>query len=372
MKAADFLRAPPAPDSVPSALALGEEEFLRSRVADALVRGREEDVDVVEGPGAGGETPFDLASFFDALRTPNLFGGARIVRVRRADKLISEHGEAVARFVLSGEAVHRLVLEATTSPPKDRGGRGKSASAALAALMNAVEKTGGVVVACDPPYDAPFGEGRPAWQSDLTKFVVAEAQDRGKRLRPEDAYRIQQLAGTGLRELAGEIAKLATFVGERPTISSEDVEAVVGASRASPAFDFGDAVAGADAKTALRLSHELFERGAEDFGGKRTTDPTSIAMMMVSAATSRVRKVGVALDLVRAGVPFESAAGSAGVAPFLRDRFRKQCEAWRGRDVAVAVEALAEAERGLKGGGGPPHVLVDRMVVALFLRGAAT
>lgn len=373
MRAADFLKRPPDPAATPCALVLGPEELLRSRVVD-LLAAADEEIDAFEGPGAGGEAAFDLPGFFDALRTPSLFGGRRLVRLRRADRVLSDHADALVRFFASGEAVHRVVLDAATSPPKEKPGgapkAGKSKSAGVAAVAAAVEAAGGVVVACDALYDAPFAGRGPAWQSELTSWVVAEAKSRGKDLRPEDAYLLHQRAGSGLRELAGEIEKLAIFVGARVRLTSEDVAACVGAARAAPAFDFGEALASADVRTALRVSEECFERGVEDPGGKRVVDEVATAMLLLSAATSRLRRVGAAVDLLRAGASFDKAAQSAGVPPFLRDRFRAQVEAWRRRDVGRAVAALLELERGLKGGGGPPRVLVDLATTALLLRGS--
>jgi DNA polymerase III delta subunit len=372
VKALEFLKAPPPPAKVRVALVLGPEDYLRARVTDALTEGEEDGVDDFEGPGPGAETPFDAAAFFDALRTPDLFGGARTIRVRRGEKLLSDFGEPLARFLAADEAVHRLVIEASVSAPKDKGPKAaKTKASGLPALVAAVEAAGGVVVACEALYDSPFGGRGPAWQSELTSWVVGEAARRGKKIRPEDAYRLHQLAGTGLRELAGEIEKLATFVGARGSIETGDVERLVGAVRASPAFDFGEAFAAADAKTALRISTELFERGAEDPSGKRVVDETSIAMMMLSAAVSRVRRVGAALAAIEGGASFETAAGQAGVPPFLWEKFRPQLEAWRRRDLGTVLGALVELERGLKGGGGPPRVLVDRAVVAGLVRGVS-
>jgi hypothetical protein len=94
-------------------------------------------------------------------------------------------------------------------------------------------------------------------------------------------------------------------------------------------------------------------------------------MMMLSAAVSRVRRVGAALAAIEGGASFETAAGQAGVPPFLWEKFRPQLEAWRRRDLGTALGALVELERGLKGGGGPPRVLVDRAVVAGLVRGVS-
>jgi DNA polymerase III subunit delta len=377
MRALDFLRRPASHDAPPVALVLGPEELLRSRVCEALVRGAEEECDAYDGPTPGAEVPFDLATFFDALRTPSLFGGRRVVRLRRADKALSDHSDALIRFLASGEAAHRLVMDAETSAPKDRPGAaapakgGKSKAAGVAAVIAATEAAGGIVVRCDALYDTPYGGRGPAWESELTRWVVEEAAARGKELRPEDAYRLHQLAGSGLRELAGEIGKLATFTGDRARIDAADVDRLVGASRTAPAFAFGDALAAADVGRALRLSQELFERGVEDMGGKRVVDDVTTAMMMLSAATTRLRKVGAAVDALKVGASFDEAAGAAAIPPFLRDRFRIEVEAWRRRDPSRALAALVNLERALKSGGGPPRVLVDCMVAALLLRGAS-
>jgi DNA polymerase III delta subunit len=363
MKASDYLKLPAAARATNFAFAFGPEEFLRTRAFLAFST-PEDEPEIFEGParGAASETPFDAAAFFDALRTPSLFGERRLARLRRADAFVVDHGDALLRFVESGEAVHRLFIEGETSLPKEFGGRSKAKAVAYAKLATAIEKSGGVVVACEPPYDAPFAGRGPEWRSELTQWVVEEAAARGKVLRPETAYRLHRSVGSGLRELAGEIEKLAVYVGARKSIENDDVDRAATAARASPIFDFADGVALADAAKTFKASRELFEKGVDDSGGRRTTDPSGVAMMVAATTAPRLRKLAAAVDSARRGGSVETAAAEAGVPPFLREKFKTEVDAWSGRDVGSAVLALARLEAGLKSGAGPPRVLVDLFV----------
>jgi DNA polymerase III delta subunit len=61
------------------------------------------------------------------------------------------------------------------------------------------------------------------------------------------------MAGDSLGVLDQELEKLATYVGARPEITVNDLEALVGNNRERNVFELTDALARGDAPTALRL-----------------------------------------------------------------------------------------------------------------------
>jgi DNA polymerase III delta subunit len=362
MKALEFLKRPGDTAGVRLAVVTGAEDYLRARVIDRLLQGFGADVpkDVVEGPASRDAARFDLRGLLDTLRTPPLFGGEGVVVLSGADALMKEHGEAVVRFLGREDACHRLVIEGESLAARP-GGKGGGRKDGLAAV---VEERGGLVVFCDPLFDTPFaGRGSP-WQTELHRWIVEEARARGKELSLEDAYELQQLVGSGLRELAAEVEKLATFVGSRRRIEVSDIVSAVGAVRTSPTFRLAEAIASCNLKESLRVSAELFERGAADPSGvRRVTDESGITMMLIGATAQKLRRVGAVVDLIARGTGFDEAIASARVHPAFRHQLEQQVAAWRERSIAKATAALVELEKDLKSAGGPPRELVDRFLV---------
>jgi DNA polymerase III delta subunit len=368
VKALEFLKRPGDLSRLRLAVVSGGDEYLRSKVVDRILEGFGPEVvkDVVDGPPTREVGKFDFAGFLDTLRTPSLFGGESVLLLTNADALLSEHSAAFARFVERGEACHRLVVEGEALCAK--GGKSSAKKDALAA---AVDAASGIVVFCDPLYDTPYAGRGPAWQTELTRWLADEARARGKDLSLEDAYALQQLVGSNLRELVAELDKLVTFIGARKRIDTNDIEEAVGATRTSPAFRLAEAIASADLEASLRLSAELFERGAgEQSGGRRVTDEGAIAMMLIGATAQKLRRVGTVVDALGRGASSDQALATVKTHPAFRHQLEQQVDAWQDRSLEHATHALVELEKDLKSAGGPPRELVDRFLVTALGAGA--
>ncbi|MCW3055843.1 MAG: polymerase delta subunit, partial [Chthonomonadales bacterium] len=94
----------------------------------------------------------------------------------------------------------------------------KRKTAVTVKLDNAVKKLG-ALVACR----AIKGENLMAW-------VTERVQQEGKRIVPAAAEQLIGAIGTEMRPLEQEILKLVCYVGERPTITAQDVGLIVAAS----------------------------------------------------------------------------------------------------------------------------------------------
>ncbi|MDD5594533.1 MAG: DNA polymerase III subunit delta, partial [Candidatus Margulisbacteria bacterium] len=93
-------------------------------------------------------------------------------------------------------------------------------------------------------------------------WIGERAQKQGKKISPEAARVLQEITGSNLRLLAGEIEKIATFVGERPAIGEADVLVLAAAGETS-AFSLMDALREKNLKKALILFQALL-RNRED------------------------------------------------------------------------------------------------------------
>lgn len=121
----------------------------------------------------------------------------------------------------------------------------KRKTAVTVKLDNAVKKVG-AMVAC-----------RGLKGEALTKWVVARVKKEGKRIAPDAAAQLIETIGTELLLLENELQKLVCYVGERDTITGQDVGALCASSPEDVIFVTIDAITRRQTDRALALLMEL-------------------------------------------------------------------------------------------------------------------
>jgi DNA polymerase-3 subunit delta len=97
------------------------------------------------------------------------------------------------------------------------------------------------------------------WHEKAERIAARELHSHGKKADPDVVVQFVEWVGPNSRQLFTEAQKLATYVGERSEITTEDVEAVVTRGRHARAFALADAVGQRDLPRALqRLDEELW------------------------------------------------------------------------------------------------------------------
>ncbi len=90
-------------------------------------------------------------------------------------------------------------------------------------------------------------------------------------------------------------------------------------------------------------------------------------MTLLGTITSRLRKIGLALEVLAGGGSFEEAAAAVRQPPFAYDRLRQDVEFFRRRgDLPVLIRGLRRIERSAKSGGPDPRLLLERWLVRAF------
>ena len=96
------------------------------------------------------------------------------------------------------------------------------------------------------------------WEQDqVVSWIVRQAKSLGKEIDRVAAITMQDICGSNLRKLGSEIDKLITYVGERKTISQEDVGKLASPGEIS-VFALSDAVANKELKNALAAFRLLY------------------------------------------------------------------------------------------------------------------
>jgi DNA polymerase-3 subunit delta len=206
---------------------VGHDRTLRNdALADGLrqLAGDEEGLSPARLDGATA----DLAEVLDEVRTPSLLGDLRVVIVDDADPFISANRAALERYCANPADDGTLILACNTLPRNTR-------------LYKAINSVGKVVF-CNPP------KGR-----EVAPWIIRRAETRhGKRIAPRAAEMLREHVGDAPGLLDAELGKLAVYVGGRPEISADDVDALIGHHREEKIFAVTDAMSNGDTDTALR------------------------------------------------------------------------------------------------------------------------
>ena len=188
------------------------------------------DFDGTQNEEQGGPS---LAGVMDDLATLPFLADRRVVLIREADRFISAHRERLEKYADAPMPSSVLVLECRSFPKTTR-------------LYKAIDNAGGQLHECKKL------TGRA-----LAGFVVIEAQNHRKRMAPAVAARLCELIGQDVGSLVSEVEKLSLYVGDRPTITAEDVASLVGQSREEKVFAVMDAAGIGQLDRTLRLWHQV-------------------------------------------------------------------------------------------------------------------
>ena len=312
---------------VPFTLIVGEEEFLVDRaVREALSDAR---AALAEASGGGGGDVHDLEAAalghgeLAVLTSPSLFGGGAVVVVRSAQNVGKEVAAELAAYAKSPAPDAAVILTHAG------GAKGK-------ALLTDLAKAKVHKVDCPKLTRA----------SDRADFVKNEFR-RVKRQADSGAIRaLLDAIGGDLRELASAVDQLASDTEGR--INAATVARYYRGRAEATGFSVADhAVEG-------RLNEALEQlRWALATG----TSP----VLITSALATGVRLLGRVGGAPRGASP-NALAAEVGAPPWKIDRVRQQLRGWHPDGVASALQAVAEADAQVKGGGVSPEYALERAI----------
>ena len=264
----------------------GDEDFGRDATCAWLVQ--------KIGPDTATEFNFDLfhgdafecERFLDLYNAYPMMSSHRLIVVKACDKLTADQCRAVE--VIAADPPDTTVLIAAGAKVDMR-----------RKLWQQLSRKG-LAVHFRTPYD-----------NEIPRWISEYAGARGLRLEPGLPDLLHLYVGNNLRELAGELEKLTTYVGEGETITRRALEDLVGTSRSTSIFEFTDAVGQRRYPRAQELLHSLMAQGE---------DPTRI-VAMISRHLQLLLKVQ---QLERSGATRGEIAKSLGISPFFLGSYRKQ------------------------------------------------
>jgi DNA polymerase III subunit delta len=312
-------------------LLLGEEdvradEALRSVLDEEVPEAeRSLNLDVVDA----GAVP--IQDVITRCETLPFFGARRavVVNVRHPEAWRAADQDTLADYLSQGTPPAALIIVAPRLDHRRR-------------LFAVLQRTA-QVIRCDP-LDP---EHLPAW-------LFARARESGKTMTPDAANLLVELAGSGLRALGLEVAKLAAYTGDRETIAAEDVREVASHVAAhTTVFEVMDAVGHRRPERAFRLLDTLIALGEP---------PLRILYML----EDQVRMLARVQELVDRGVRNRADVQKAlGPRAWRYRDYQKQVEAFGRVDVEELLGMLLETDGAIKTGQMPPRLALETLIVRM-------
>ena len=94
---------------------------------------------------------------------------------------------------------------------------------------------------------------------DMAGWMINETKNQGGKMDPRAAEMLKDMVGVDTRQAGMEIAKLLAYVNWKRPVMAQDVEAVCIVTSQQSVFDFVDALANGNGKSAQHLLHRLLE-----------------------------------------------------------------------------------------------------------------
>lgn len=295
------------------------EEFLAGEALDKIRAEAETDALAESRFAAIDPAP----EIINALETPNLLGGRRLIVVEGAHELRKEQVEALERYLESPSPYSVLVLIGS--------GRTK--------LAAAVKKAGSVV-----RLEPPRGRRLAAWVRERGLTHRLKLDDRAARA-------LLDAVGNELRDLDGALSQLATAGGAGSRVGVAEVRNAFARLADERIFVFTDAVGDRKLSVAMNALRRLLEQGDEP-------------LVLFGALSSHMKRMLVARShLEKGGTGAVTAA--LGLPDWRAERLARQARSYREDELAGALAVLAETDVEMKGGDLPPEVALERAVLQI-------
>jgi DNA polymerase-3 subunit delta len=207
-------------------------------------------------------------------------------------------------------------------------------------------------------------------RENLLEFVIQRLRHAGKNLDSRARETILARAGDDLRAFHQELDKLLLFVGDRPSIRAEDVEAIVADQGEGWVFDLTRAIAERDARTALMQLGRLLAQGEHP-------------LKILATVTADVRRLLYARQLLetdlvklwRRGITyqqFQQRVLTGGKPLLTRNPYAdylcfQRAEHFSLDELCLCMEGLFDADLRLKSSGRQPRLVLEKWILGLCL-----
>ena len=291
-------------------LLLGPEEFLSRQLISQIT-----ELALGDGVRDFNFTDLDTAvtdppTLLRELNAYPLGGSRRVVLVRHVGSLPASSQEALQDYLSNPPDFITLILTA------DRMDRRKL-------LYKAIAGAGTVV------------ELRPLKAPEVKAWIREKLRESGKRISSELVANIFELTGSDLSDVSNELDNLLAYLGERDTVTQQDIDVLVSSRRRDPIYKLTEHVADRDLLGSWTVLRQLQAEGEHELRILWHLDHT-------------VKRLLRAKCLIEDGVSEDAIMKSLQVKSFLRSRFFQQVRSFSMDELRRMYRAVVEWDNKFK------------------------
>src|SRR5512145_1731113 len=186
---------------------------------------------------------------------------------------------------------------------------------------------------------------------EMTAWIINETRKQEGQIEPRAAEMLKDMVGVDTRQAGMEIAKLLAYVNWARPINSQDVEAVCVVTSEQSLFDFVDALANGNGKSAQHLLHRLLE----------SEDEFSLWGMVVR----QFRMLIKAREILDGRGNQNDVARALGVHPFVAEKAAQQASRFSIESLEQIYRRLLKIDEGVKTSQITLDLALDTLVVEL-------
>lgn len=315
------------PAVAPLVLVQGPEEYLRElAVSGVVAKAREQlgQLELIELP-INSYTPGELA----VAASPSLFAEPKVVVLTGLETAATADDDLINYASNPDPSATLIVVHGG-------GVRGKKA-------LDTLKSNGAIVMECNQIKK----------DAEKADFVIGILKNEGRKAEPEAIGALLEATGSDLRSLAAAAAQLAADIPG--AITAQSVYEYHGGRIEATGFQIADAAIAGDAAKALTLLRHGLAIGLK---GPELTGALSAKLRTLAKAAA-----------IRMG---ETTASELGIQPWLLKNANNDLRTWRPEHLASAIEAVANADYQLKGGGGAgatsPEYALEKAILTVANR----
>ena len=186
---------------------------------------------------------------------------------------------------------------------------------------------------------------------DMAGWMINETKNQGGKIDPRAAEMLKDMVGVDTRQAGMEIAKLLAYVNWARPITAQDVEAVCVVTSQQSVFDFVDALANGNGKSAQHLLHRLLE----------SEDEFSLWGMVIR----QFRLLIQAREILDRRGNQTDVARALGVHPFVAEKTTQQAARFSIESLEYIYRKLLAIDEGVKTSQVTLDLALDTLVVEL-------
>ncbi|HEX5941108.1 MAG TPA: DNA polymerase III subunit delta [Anaerolineales bacterium] len=186
---------------------------------------------------------------------------------------------------------------------------------------------------------------------DMPGWIINETKNQGGKMDPRAAEMLKDMVGVDTRQAGMEIAKLLAYVNWARPVTAQDVEAVCIVTSQQSVFDFVDALANGNGKSAQHLLHRLLE----------SEDEFALWGMVVR----QFRLLIQAREILDARGNQNDVARALGVHPFVAEKTTQQAARFSIESLEYIYRKLLAIDEGVKTSQMTLDLAMDTLVVEL-------